>query len=441
MELLVIGLSHRTAPVEVRERLAVVPTDTESYLRAVTALPGVKEAALISTCNRVEIYAAFSDGPGALAALREHLGGRLPTGSPAQIDLDRHLYRRIGREAVHHLFRVAASLDSLVVGEPQILGQLKESFETARRHGTAGQVLGFAFPHAFRVARRVRRETGIARQPTSVSSVAVELARQVWEGFEGRQVLLIGAGKMGDLAARSLRASGANVIVTNRTAARADELAARLGCKAEPFTDLPALLTAADIVITSTGSRQPLLLRSQMEKVQRARRGRPLVIIDIAVPRDVEPQVGELEGIFLWDIDALQKVAAENLGDRRVEADRAEVMVEEELTRFVASHRGRGVGPTISALRARFAAYARAEADKAIQAMPTLDERQQRAVHLMAESLANKLLHAPSVALRKAGAGDDPDALAAAVQQLFDLPGTDGLSEGPGGADKKDAES
>jgi glutamyl-tRNA reductase len=428
MELFLIGLSHRTAPVGIRERLAFVPQEMEAHLQGLTQLPGVREVTVVSTCNRVEIYGASGDCEQALRAVRAHLAAR--AGAPGEPAADgafagevgRHLYARVGREAVHHLFRVAASLDSLVIGEPQILGQIKDAFDNAVRVGAAGPVLGFIFPRAFRVARKVRRDTGIAQSPVSVSSVAVELARKVWGGFAGRQVLLIGAGKMADLAARVLRSDGASLAVTNRTRARAEELAARLGATVEPWESLGESLGRADIVISSTGAREPILRRPLAAEVQRARRGRPLVLIDIAVPRDIEPSVAELSGVFLFDIDDLQKVVSTNLQDRRQEADRAEAMIEEELGRFLASERGRAVGPTIAALRARCQTVARAEAERTVAGLSGLDERTKRAFHAMAEAIVAKLLHTPSVALKKDAAAADGANLVEAAQLLFDLP-------------------
>ncbi len=423
-DLLVVGLSHRTAPVEVRERLAVTPAEIEVLLRALRS-DRITELAMISTCNRVEIYAVSTDGPAALGSLRDHMHERLGVAVLDQgqaYGLDRRLYQRLGREAVHHLFRVSASLDSIVVGEPQILGQVKEALEAAQRAGTVGSTLGYYFSRAFRAARRVRRETAIALQPISVSSVAVDLARTVWEGFSDLRVLIIGAGKMSDLAARSLRAQGATVAVTNRTQARAEELASRLGCEVEPFADLPRALLRADIVITSTGAREPIVGRELVVEVQKLRRGRPLVIIDIAVPRDVEASVEELDGVYLWNIDHLQREAQKNLQDRRQEAERAEVMVDEEVARALAVERGRAVGPTIAALRARLLGLARAEADKLAGKLPDLDDRGRREVQAMTEALVNKILHAPLVTLKDGASSAEGQALIEAVHKLFGLP-------------------
>ncbi|HEX3695401.1 MAG TPA: glutamyl-tRNA reductase [Polyangia bacterium] len=422
IDLLILGLSHRTAPVAVREKLSVQPDQMEAALRQMAALPGVREAAFLSTCNRVEIYVAVSDREEALRALTTDLALRATL---AEAELEPHIYTRVDAEAVHHLFRVAASLDSLVIGEPQILGQVKDTHETALRIGTAGPILGLCFSRAFRVARRVRRETAIARNPVSVSSVAIELARQVFGSFDGRRLLIVGAGKMADLAARALQGQGAALTVTNRTGARADELAARMGAGTHPWDDLAGALGDADIVLASTGAQQPVLTRTLLLKVQKARRGRPLFVIDIAVPRDVEPSCADLEGIYLADIDDLQKVASTHLDGRRSEADQAEAIVEQELARFIESYRGRQVGPTVTALRARVLGWANADADKTLAAFPQLGERERRAVRALAEGLAKKLLHPLQIALKK----DSGDALplVTAVQRLFDLPAVEAV--------------
>jgi glutamyl-tRNA reductase len=417
IDVIVLGVSHRTAPVAVREKVAVTPEALEPTLRAVVGLPGVREAALLCTCNRVEIYAVASDREAALRALGGDLAARADL--PAA-ELEPHLYTRTDAEAVHHLFRVASSLDSLVVGEPQILGQVKTTHDLALRSGTAGPILNLCFSRAFRVARRVRRETAIARNPVSVSSVAIELARQVFGGFEGRRVLIVGAGKMSDLAARALVGQGATLTVTNRTAARAEELAARMGCGTHPFEDLVGALAAADIVLASTGAREPVLTRALVAKAQKARRGRPLFLIDIAVPRDVDPGCADLPGIYLADIDDLQKVAATHRDGRRTEADQAESIVEQELARFVESFRGRQIGPTVTALRARFLSLAKGEAEKLVAGMGHLADRDRRAILDFAENIAKKLLHAPQMALKKDTSGDGMP-LVTAVQRLFDL--------------------
>lgn len=421
-ELIILGLSHRTAPVAMREALAVDPALCEEFVKSLVTLPAVGEATIVSTCNRVEIYAGTTDRVAAFDALRKHLVGRLPADGGVLRDLETHLYRRAGRAAIHHLFRVASSLDSLVVGEPQILGQVKDAYDLAARAGSAGVLLGDCFPRAFRVARRIRRDTEIARQTVSVSSVAVDLARQVFDGFDGRRVLLIGAGKMADLAGRALKAQGATVAVTNRTFARADEFGQRLGFAVERFEELDQALGRADIVITSTGARQPILSRVFLERIQKQRRSRSLVIVDIAVPRDVEASASQVPGVYLWDIDDLQKEAASGMAGRRQEAEKAEIIVEEELSRYLAVQSGRGVAPTISALRAHFLSVAKAETDKTLAMVPQADDHTRKAIERLAETIAAKLLHNPQVVLKKEAAGDMADVLTGAVSQLFDLP-------------------
>ncbi|MES1172263.1 MAG: glutamyl-tRNA reductase [Bacteroidota bacterium] len=437
IDFFVMGLSHRTAPLAVRERLAVAPEMIVETVRSLAALSPIREAALLSTCNRVEVYAASLDPDAAIAALRRDLAARAGT---TEEELGPHLYVRVDVEAVHHLFRVAASLDSQVVGEPQILGQVKQAHDEALKAGVAGPLLGACFTGAFRIARRVRRDTEIARNPVSLSSVAIEYARKIFEGFVGRTVLLVGAGKMADLAARALRGQGADLVITNRTAARAAELAARIGGEVHTFEDIEGALIRADIVIASTGARQPVLTRKLVERAQRRRRGRPLFLIDIAVPRDVESGCADISDVFVADIDDLQKQADEHKDERRGEADRAEVMVEQEVGRFLEAFRGRRVGPTISALRAHVLAIARAEAERSLAGgeLSGAGERERRAVLDLAESIAKKLLHAPQVVLKKGGADPvDGAALVAAVQRLFELE----VAEPGGAAEEADRDA
>jgi glutamyl-tRNA reductase len=416
IDVIVLGLSHRTAPVAMRERLTVAPEQGDGVLRELVALPGVREAALLSTCNRVEIYAVAADKEGALRALSGDLARRAGV---ADAELHAHLYTREEGQAIHHLFRVASSLDSLVIGEPQILGQVKGTHDSAVRVGTAGPLLNTCFQRAFRVARRVRRETAIARNPVSVSSVAVDVARSVFEDFTGKRVLVVSAGKMADLAARALRSHGAKITITNRTRARADELAARFEAAVHPWEDLYGALVGADIVIASTGAARPVLTEALIARVQKARRGRPLFLIDIAVPRDVEPSAGDLDGVYLFDIDHLQKQAAEGREGRQSEAQHAEAIVEEELGRFIQAFKGRQLGPTITALRARVHGVAKAEAERLVAGLGQLGERERRAIVDLADTIAKKLLHAPLMALKKDEGDGVP--LVVAAQRLFEL--------------------
>jgi glutamyl-tRNA reductase len=417
IDLLVIGVSHRTAPVAVRERLAVEPEAVQAALVELATLPAVREAVMLNTCNRVELYVATGDAASAAKGIGDVLARRAGVAADALVE---HLYQRQDAAAVHHLFRVASSLDSLVIGEPQILGQTKQAYDLAVQHGTAGSVLNSCFPRAFRVARRVRRETAIARNPVSVSSIAVDYARGVFSDFDKRHVLVVGAGKMSELAARTLRTHGATLTVTNRTRARADDLAKRFGAAVADWSDLVAALTTADIVIASTGAQRPVLTAAMLAEVRRARRGRPLCLLDIAVPRDVEPAAGQIDGIYLFDIDDLQKVAGEHRAEREDEATEAEQMVEQELGRFVRDWRGRQLGPTVSALRNHVFALAQAEVERVCSSLSHLSERDRLAIKNLADIIPKKLLHLPQMALRN----DDPEGgftLAAAVQALFAL--------------------
>ena len=415
IDLLLVGVSHRTAPVAVRERLAVEPDAVAAALAELTAIGPVREAAMLATCNRVELYVAVDDPDRAAAGLAEVLARRAGV---AVGDLAEHLYQHRDAAALRHLFRVASSLDSLVVGEPQILGQTKQAYEAAVQHGTAGAVLRTCFEEgAFRVARRVRRETAIARNPVSVSSVAVDFARQVVGDFARRHVLIVGAGKMSELAARTLRTHGATLTVINRTRARAEELAKRFGADVADWNDLRGALIAADIVIASTGVQWSVLTLDLIKEVRKARRGRQLCLLDIGVPRDVDPAAGELADIYLFDIDALQHQASAHRAEREEEAAEAETVVEEELARFVKRWRSRQLGPMVSALQAHFQTIARAEVQRVSGGV---DEKEKKARLDLVEGAIKKLLHLPMTALREA----DPDevlSLVQAAQRLFSL--------------------
>jgi glutamyl-tRNA reductase len=414
VRLVVVGLSHKTAPIEVRER-AAYPGDTlKLALAEAVKLPGVGEAMIVSTCNRVELYTAAD---GAIDTLAPFL-----VDARGLADLRRHLYLHDGEPAVRHLFRVAASLDSMVVGESQILGQVKEAYNAALEVGTIGPVLTRTLPRAFFAAKRVRTETQVARSSASIASAAVDLAAQIFGDLRGRDVLVVGAGKMGDLSARHLKASGiGQLFVVNRTLQRAEELAARLGGKAVPWEQLETLLARVDIVLCSTGAQEPVIRRERVERVMKARRGRWLFFIDIAVPRDVEPAVGNVENVYLYDVDELQKVVDDNLAERGREASQADAILEEELQRFFALEQSLGVVPTIKLLRERFLLVARAEAERLVGKLQTTSEKDRALVKQMAEQIVNKLLHHPLTQLKKAAA-ENPDAeLAETVRALFDL--------------------
>ena len=416
----VVGISWRTAPVAVREKFAVRDDELAGALRSLAGDPAIAEAMLISTCNRVEVYGiAASDAPhdAANAAKRFLLRDRSEASA---------FYVHGAEHAVRHVFRVAAALDSLVLGEAQILGQLKAAYNVAGQVGTTGPVLTRFVERAFGVAKRTRNETTIARGAANVSSVAVELAARVFGDLTGKHVLVVGAGKMSTLAARHLRDAGAGqIVVTNRSPERATQLAATIGGIAKPWAELNALLERADVVISSTGAREPIFTRDQMRRVSKARRHRPLVLIDIAVPRDADPAIAKIDGMYLFDIDDLERVVAANLAERGRAAESASALVDDEVREFTKWMQSQGVVPTIRALRDRFTSVADAEVQKTIDLLARRDatmttaEREQ-AIRRMAQSLVNKLLHQPQTILK-----ESPTELVAsrvdAVVALFDL--------------------
>ena len=414
-ELVVVGLSHHTAPLEVRERLSVATEHVADHLAHLLGAHAITEGVLVSTCNRVEAYAAATDAAAASKALREYMQGR------TQDDLGSCLYERLGVEAVRHVFRVAASLDSMVVGEPQILGQMKGAFSAAEAAGAVGMLVGRCFHRAFAVAKRVRTETGIAAGMVSVSSIAIELARKIFGNLDGRRALLIGAGKMSEAAAKTLANQGARLAVVNRSAERAEELARACNGEARPYEMLASELVTSDVVITSTASPRPIITPELMHDVARARRHRPLFLIDIAVPRDVDPRVGELGSIFLYDLDDLQQVAQENLAARRKEAAAAEKIVKDEVAQFERWQRSLTLTPTVVALRERVRGVLRAELERTLPRLSSLSPDERKSLDKMVEAMVNKVLHQPLTELKRGGESADGALLIDATRRLFAL--------------------
>jgi glutamyl-tRNA reductase len=420
-ELFVVGISWRTAPVAVREKLAFREDELADALRAMTATLPVTEALLVSTCNRVEVYGVSPAGADPTGPVRKFLAQqrRLDLRDVADV-----LYDHRGTAAVRHVFRVASALDSLVLGEAQILGQLKAAYAVAGTAGTSGPLLGRCLERAFGVAKRVRSETAIARGAANVSTVAVDLAHRVFGDLAGKSVLVVGAGKMSRLAARHLYASGAqHIIVTNRSPEKAEALAAEIDGIAKPWEQLEQLLAEADVVISSTGAREPIQTKALVKKVTKARRWRPLVVIDIAVPRDAEPKIGDLDGVYLYDIDDLEKVVAANLAERAKSAEQASRIVEHEAGQFEQWLRTQSVVPTIRALRERFHQVAEAELAKTLDQLTRrepLTATQRESIQRLVQLVMNKLLHQPTTALR-AAAGEDAALHADVLCELFAL--------------------
>jgi glutamyl-tRNA reductase len=405
-ELFVVGLSWRTAPVAVREKLAFREEEVSDVVAGLVKQPGLIEALLISTCNRVEVYGVAEGAATGVHATREYLAKQRGV---ALAELGGALYDHGGPAAVRHVFRVASALDSLVVGEAQILGQLKSAYSVAGRVGATGATLRRCLERAFGVAKRVRSETSIARGAANVSSVAVELATHVFRDLEGKSVLVVGAGKMSTLAARHLRSAGTSkIVVTNRSPQRAHELAEEIDGVAAPWEQLIDQLAAADVVISSTGAREPVLTVPMFKKVTKARRWKPMMIVDIAVPRDADPAIGELEGVYLFDIDDLDKVVAKNLAERGKAAEQGARIVEHEAVQFEQWLRGQGVVPTIRALRDKCSHVAAAETQKLIDAMAHRDyspAERAEALHHLSQLIVKKILHQPTTVLRSSSGG------------------------------------
>ena len=420
MHIVVVGLSHHTAPVEIREKLAFAPTAMEKPLRQMLELPAVAEALIVSTCNRVELYAVTKEPDTAIVNLRRFLASFHDTELE---EIAPHLYDHMGEVAIRHLFRVAASLDSMIIGEPQILGQIKTAYGYAVEFKTAGLILNRFLHKAFSVAKRVRTETGIASSAVSVSFAAVELARKIFDRLDDKGVMIIGAGEMCELAARHFVSNGVTrVLVTNRTFERAEKLAAEFQGRAVPFEYFTEHLAEVDIVMTSTGAPNFILEHRQMEEVLRRRKNRPMFLIDIAVPRDIDPKVNDLDNVYLYDVDDLQGVVQANLKERQKEAHRAEAIVTEEIGQFHLWLANLEVKPTIVALRRRFEEISAQELAKTFGNLKDLTDQQRRGIEAMANAIVNKTLHRPISLLKRTQNDTCGEDYVDAVRELFDLP-------------------
>ena len=413
--LVVVGVSHRNAPLAVREALAFPRDALTTALVRLRREAGLSEVMILSTCNRVEVYAAggLAEAQTIASVLRAHACA----GSRVIPMLD----QRVGEAAVRHAFRVAASLDSMVLGEPQILGQLKEAYQAAEAAGTLGPVLAGLRQHSLAAAKRVRSQTGIGRHAVSVSHVAVELARKIFGRLDGRRVLLVGAGKMSRLAAGRLVREGARAAVLGRTFARTEELAKFLGGRAAGLEDLRDELAQADIVITSTGAAGLVVTRADVEAARTVRGERPLFLIDIAVPRDVDPAVRGLSGVFLYDLDDLRTVADANLRERQRDAVAAESLVATEVGSYLDAQRSRRAVPLLVALRERAEEIRRAELQRARGRLGTLTPEQERALDAATTAIVNKLLHTPTVCLKEMARAGQSDQQAVLVRRVLGL--------------------
>ena len=417
MKLLLTGLSHKTAPVHLREKLAIAEASLPRVLQHLQKL-GAAEAVVLSTCNRVEFAVSTPDEvePGPV------LDRFLVEWQVPQAAFDGHLYRLESREAIRHIFRVAASLDSMVVGEPQILGQMKAAYAVAKSEGAVGGILESVLTRAFNAAKRVRSETGIGHMAVSVSYAAVELARRIFGSLNGQKVLIIGSGKMGELAAKHLRRSGATrIFVTNRTKERAEEMAKLFDGRAIDYTAFPAMLHEIDIVIASSGAPHFILTREEMQRVIGQRRNKPMFLIDIAVPRNIDPAVNEIDGVFLYDVDDLGGVVNANLKEREKQAEQAEAIVDEEVEQMMARLRIEEVAPTIVSLQEQLEEIRAGEVARAIRRMPGLTPEQQQQMEAMTRSIVNKIAHGPISELRRNANDPEGDRAIEVIRKVFHL--------------------
>ncbi|MFH1138052.1 MAG: glutamyl-tRNA reductase [Pseudomonadota bacterium] len=419
MNIILVGLNHRTAPVEIREKLALDSCEPAVAYQEIKAGGALLETLYISTCNRVEIVGVTASTDSAREEIVAFMSSRRQV--PPR-DFQDHLYLLRDRDAVRHLFRVASSLDSMILGEPQILGQLKDSYRSAVLNHSAGPILNRLFHKSFSVAKRVRTETGIASHAVSISYAAVELARKIFGDLAGKKILLIGAGEMAELAAQHLLTQGASEIVSaNRTLERAVLLSRRWNGRAASLDEIPALLAEVDIVISSTGAPDLVVRAKTVRSVLRARKHRPLFFVDIAVPRDIDPEVNRLDNVYLFDIDDLKGVVEENRASRSEEAVRAERIVDEETLSFLSWMETLDTVPTIVALKQKAESIAWSELKKTLGKIGPLSAEQAGALETMALSMAHKMIHDPILFLKAAGRHGKKDFYLDLARRFFGL--------------------
>jgi glutamyl-tRNA reductase len=417
MNLVLVGISHRTAPVEIRERMSIHESRLADALTDLVHREGVREGLIVSTCNRLDLAAAGEEGAEVEPAVRRFLADY------HHCDLapyEKYLYWQRGREAVRHLFRVASSLDSMILGEPQILGQFRQAYQTAIQARALSATLHEIAEQALATGRRVRRETGLGTSAVSVSYAAVELAKKIFGNLSGKTVFILGAGKMSELAGRHLKSAGArSILVANRTYDRARELAAAFDGIAVPFEDLFQHLGRADIVISSTGSPGFLVTREHVNEMLAGRKRRPMFFVDLAVPRDIDPAVNELDNAFVYDIDDLEQVVAANRKQREREAAWAEKIVEEEVDRTMRRLAAKELAPTIVALEQRLEEIRAAEIERYRGRLGPLSNEQQAAVDALTRGILNKIMHGPITEIKSGAGNPEHGALVQLVRRIF----------------------
>ncbi|QGG47767.1 glutamyl-tRNA reductase [Heliorestis convoluta] len=419
MFIFVVGLNHKSAPVEVREQLTFPESTIGESLTRLRSEKAIEGCIILSTCNRTEIYCATTDLEKGLASVRRFVTN---SGPLVVDDFANHFYTHSIYDAIRHLFRVAAGLDSMVLGETQILGQVRRAYQLACEHGASNSVLNTWFQQAIAVGKRVRTETGIDQNPVSISYTAVELARQVFDSLGGKTALILGAGKMSELTLKHLCSNGVStVIVANRSFDRAEALASQFGGRAISFSELENYIVEADIIISCTAATHYVVRKNMVENIMACRAERPLFLIDIAVPRDVEPSVGTVQGVHLFDVDDLQNVIDQNLAERRKAASQAEIIIEQEINKFLKWLNSLFVVPTIIALKSKGDDIKNKELDRAFAKLKNLSEKEQNAIGALASSLVNQILHDPITQIRQHAASPEGHLYSEILQNLFNL--------------------
>ena len=417
--LVLVGVNHKTTPVEIREKLAFSQAKLEESLEELVSSPEIIENIILSTCNRVEIYARVENTERGIQLLQDFI---CDYHSISRGNLDQYFYSYCDNQAVEHLFRVSSSLDSMVLGEAQILGQVKDAYSIARSFSSTGMVLNQLFEKAFNVAKKVREETGIAERGVSISSAAVELAKKIFEDLENHSIMLVGTGEMAELAAKHLISYGVKTVyVASRTYERAAALAQTLNGCALNFEAFKEEMHKADIIITSTAAPTFIIQKEMMEKAIQKRKNKPIFLIDIAVPRDIAPEVNELENVYLYDIDDLQNVVNANMEERQKEADNAMDIIKHEVTKFNNWFSTLDAVPTIVEMRNRTEDMRKIEVEKNLKNMDHLSSEDKESIHLLTQSIVNKILHKPTINLKKKTQSQDGHIYLKAIRHLFHL--------------------
>ena len=419
MNILLIGMNHKTAPLEIRERLSLACGDDITQLQDIMKIPRIQEVMYLATCNRVEVFANTLDIDDTVEKLKAFI---FHHGNLSAEDMEKCLYIHYDQDAVRHLFRVASSIDSQIMGEPQILGQVKEAYRFSVENNATGIILNKIIHHAFRVAKRVRTETGIASNAVSVSYAAVELAKKIFGSLKGKTILLVGAGEMSELAARHLINNGVErIIIANRTYARAVQMAESFHGVAVEFDALPEHIGAVDIVISSTGAPGYVITAPIIEAALRRRKNRLLFLIDIAVPRDIDPAVDDIDNVYLYNIDNLQDIVDSNVKSRKKEAQRAQAIIDEEVIKYQDWRNSLAVVPTIISLREKMDAIVKGELARSGAWMRNMTEEEQQNIEMMARSIINKILHDPITGMKEESRDQSARPYIAAVRRLFGL--------------------